>query len=141
MRKANPNDIFVELVKTVEAIGVDDTANALKAARFEKLSLSDKKVEFVVKLTTAHFKMSMDEIISSKSKVGNRVHALKLICYYLNNTFGYQIVDISSLVKRDKGLVSRYCKEVQEIKDEKKNHFFQKVFKIYDTAINDFQIK
>jgi hypothetical protein len=141
MRTANPNDIFVELVKTVEAIGVDGTANALKTARYEKLTLGDKKVDFIVKLTSNYFKMSLDDIISSKSKVGNRVHALKLICYYLNSAFGFQIVEISSLVKRDKGLVSRYCKELNAIKSEKQSHFFHKIFKTYDIAITEFQLQ
>lgn len=141
MQKANPNDIFVELLKTVETIGVDGTANALKSARCEKLTLSDKKVEFIVKLTSEYFKMSMEDIISSKSRSGNRVHALKLICYYLNTAFGFHIVDISSLVKRDKGLVSRYCKQVSDIKQKKQGHFFHKIFKTYDIAITEFQLK
>lgn len=141
MRKANPNDIFVELVKTVEAIGVHGTANVLKTARCEQLTLGDKKVDFVVKLTSDYFKMSIEDIVSSKSKVGNRVHALKLICYYLHTSFGFQIVDISSLIKRDKGLVSRYCKELAQIKEKKQSHFFHKIFKTYDTAITEYKIK
>lgn len=140
MGKARPNDIFIELVKTVEAIGVDGTANVLKNARFERLNLADKNVEFIISLTTSTFKMSFEEIVGSRTKVGNRVHAMKMMCFYLND-LGYSIVKIAALIKRDKGLVSRYCKEVSVSKSKSdKPHFYHKIFKTFDLEIAQFKL-
>jgi hypothetical protein len=140
MGKAKPDDIFTELVKTVEAIGVDGTANALKNARVEQLNLADKNVEFIVSLTTTTFKMTFEDIVDSRTKVGHRVHAMKIMCFYLNN-FGYSIVDIAALIKRDKGLVSRYCKEVAQSKSKSDTpHFYHKIFKSFDIAIAQFKL-
>ncbi len=140
MPKTNPTDLFSEIAFTVEALGVDGTIAILKRARSESLTFTDKKVNFLCGLVQERFKTTAQDIIISKSKDGNRLNALKFICYYLKVSFKIPVKQIAIIISRDTSLVRRYCIEMNTIKTTKPNHGLQRHFQAFDIAITEFQV-
>ena len=45
----NSSDLFNEVLKTVEVMGMDETSKILQKARFNSLTLHDGNIEFILK--------------------------------------------------------------------------------------------
>ena len=97
--KKTETDLIQELLKSVEVLGVDATTNVLKVARSNTLTLQDKRVEFVLKMTSAQYLQSIEDIINSHNKSFKRMMALKFSIYYLYDAFEFSFTDLKILFK------------------------------------------
>lgn len=139
MIKRTETDLIQELLKSVEALGIDATTNALKMARTNSLTLQDKRVEFVLNMVSQNYIFPIEEIINSHSKSNRRVLALKFSIYYLYEVFDISFGDLKLIFKRDKSLLSRSAKEIREM--IKSNPSILNVKNRFDLLITDFKIK
>jgi hypothetical protein len=139
MIKRTETDLIQELLKSVEALGIDATTNALKMARTNSLTLQDKRVEFVLNMVSQNYIFPIEEIINSHSKSNRRVLALKFSIYYLYEVFDISFGDLKLIFKRDKSLLSRSAKEIREM--IKTNPSILNVKNRFDLLITDFKIK
>lgn len=139
MIKRTETDLIQELLKSVEALGIDATTNALKMARTNSLTLQDKRVEFVLNMVSQNYIFPIEEIINSHSKSNRRVLALKFSIYYLYEVFDISFGDLKLIFKRDKSLLSRSAKEIREM--IKTNPSIINVKNRFDLLITDFKIK
>jgi hypothetical protein len=139
MIKKNETDLIQELLKSVEVLGVDATTNALKIARSNTLSLQDKRVEFVLKMTANHYTQTIEDIINSHNKSYKRMLALKFSIYYLYEVFDFSFGDLKMLFKRDKSLLSRSTKEIKQMIQDNQN--IKTTKNNFDLLITDFKLK
>jgi hypothetical protein len=137
--KKDQTDLIQELLKSVEVLGVDATTNALKIARSNTLSLSDKRVEFVLKMVSDHYVKTIDDIINSHSKSTGRIFALKFAIYYLYEVFDFSFGDLKMIFKRDKSLLSRSTKDIKMLVETNVN--IMKVKNKFDLLTTDFKLK
>jgi len=137
--KKDQTDLIQELLKSVEVLGVDATTNALKIARSNTLSLSDKRVEFVLKMVSDHYVKTIDDIINSHSKSTGRIFALKFAIYYLYEVFDFSFGDLKMIFKRDKSLLSRSTKDIKHLVETNAN--IMKVKNKFDLLTTDFKLK
>jgi hypothetical protein len=139
MIKKTETDLIQELLKSVEVLGVDATTNALKIARSNTLTLQDKRVEFVLKMTSNHYMQTIEDIINSHSKSYKRMLALKFSIYYLYEVFDFSFGDLKMLFKRDKSLLSRSTKEIREMIQTNTN--IENAKNKFDLLVTDFKLK
>lgn len=137
--KNTQTDLIQELLKSVEALGIDGTTNVLKVARNSSLTLQDKRVEFVLHIISQNYVISIEDIINSHSKSTRRMLALKFSIYYLYEVFNISFGDLKLIFKRDKSLLSRSAKEMREM--VQKNKSIIEVKNRFDLLITDFKIK
>lgn len=137
--KNTQTDLIQELLKSVEALGIDGTTNVLKVARNSSLTLQDKRVEFVLNIISQNYVISIEDIINSHSKSTRRMLALKFSIYYLYEVFNISFGDLKLIFKRDKSLLSRSAKEMREM--VQKNKSIIEVKNRFDLLITDFKIK
>jgi hypothetical protein len=137
--KNTQTDLIQELLKSVEALGIDGTTNVLKVARNNSLTLQDKRVEFVLQIISQNYVISIEDIINSHSKSTRRMLALKFSIYYLYEVFNISFGDLKLIFKRDKSLLSRSAKEMREMVIQNKNII--EVKNRFDLLITDFKIK
>ena len=137
--KKTETDLIQELLKSVEVLGVDATTNVLKVARSNTLTLQDKRVEFVLKMTSAQYLQSIEDIINSHNKSFKRMMALKFSIYYLYDAFDFSFTDLKILFKRDKSLLSRSTKEIKEMIATNSNILQTK--QKFDLLVTDFKLK
>jgi hypothetical protein len=137
--KKTETDLIQELLKSVEVLGVDATTNVLKVARSNTLTLQDKRVEFVLKMTSTQYLQSIEDIINSHNKSFKRMMALKFSIYYLYDAFEFSFTDLKILFKRDKSLLSRSTKEIKEMIATNSNILQTK--QKFDLLVTDFKLK
>ena len=137
--KNTQTDLIQELLKSVEALGIDGTTNVLKLARNNSLTLQDKRVEFVLQIISQNYVITIEDIINSHSKSTRRMLALKFSIYYLYEVFNISFGDLKLIFKRDKSLLSRSAKEMREMVIQNKNII--EVKNRFDLLITDFKIK
>jgi hypothetical protein len=137
--KNTQTDLIQELLKSVEALGIDGTTNVLKVARNNSLTLQDKRVEFVLQIISQNYVITIEDIINSHSKSTRRMLALKFSIYYLYDVFNISFGDLKLIFKRDKSLLSRSAKEMREMVQKNKNII--EVKNRFDLLITDFKIK
>jgi len=137
--KNTQTDLIQELLKSVEALGIDGTTNVLKVARNNSLTLQDKRVEFVLQIISQNYVITIEDIINSHSKSTRRMLALKFSIYYLYDVFNISFGDLKLIFKRDKSLLSRSAKEMREMVTQNKNII--EVKNRFDLLITDFKIK
>jgi hypothetical protein len=137
--KKTQTDLIFELFKSVETLGVDATANVLKVARNNTLTLEDKRVEFVLKMVATQYGQTIDEMINSHSKSTKRMLSLKFSIYYLYEIFDISFGDLKMIFKRDKSLLSRSTKELKEMMLRSEN--IKEVKNRFDLLVTDFKLK
>ncbi len=106
-------------LKTVAELGVEETTKLLYSSQGSTLTLSDKRVEFVLRTVSAEFKIPIDEMIYSYSKSTKRKFSIMFGIYYLHGHFGISFGDLQKLYKRDKGLLCRYYHEIKTLEKGK----------------------
>lgn len=132
-------NLLEELLKSVEALGVDGTTNALKIARSKSITLEDKRVEFVLNMVSAHYNIPIEEIINTHTKSTKRMLALKFSIYYLYDVFDISFGDLKQVFKRHKSLLSRSAKEMRQMIQE--NQHISNLKNRFDIMVTDFKIK
>ena len=131
--------LLEELLKSVEALGVDGTTNALKVARSKSITLEDKRVEFILNMVSAHYNIPIEDIINTHTKSTKRMLALKFSIYYLYDVFDISFGDLKFVFKRHKSLLSRSAKEIRQlIKDDA---YTANLKNRFDIMVTDFKIK
>lgn len=129
----------MEILKSVEILGVTGTADALKLIRSNNLTFQDKTVDFVLKMVSNHYLLTIDEIINSRSKSIKRMLALKFSIYYLFDVFHYSLGDLNILFKRDKSQLSRSSKELKEMFG--RSMAIKNIKDKFDLMISDYKTK
>jgi hypothetical protein len=137
--KYTETDLVNELFKSVEALGINATTDALRVARNSTLTLQDKRVEFVLKMTAEQYMQPVDEIINSRNKSVKRMLAMKFSIFYLHESFGFSFSNLKLIFKRDKSLLCRSVKEIKGMVSE--NPVIEKVKNKFDLLITDFKLK
>jgi hypothetical protein len=132
----NSGEIIVEVIKSIEAIGINSTVKALRNARKHALDSEDYRVNFVLRMVCDHYTQTISYMINSHSKSIKRIHAIKFSIYYLHEKFMFSLGDLQNILKRDKALLSRYNKEIQLL--FKTNKSIKSTKDKFDLIINDF---
>lgn len=135
----NESDLIQELFKSVEALGIDGTTNALKIARSKSLILEDRRVEFVLNMISTHYNIPIEEIINTHTKSTKRMLALKFAIYFLYERFDISFGDLRQVFKRHKSLLSRNTKEMRAMIME--NEHVKNLCNRFDIMITDFKLK
>jgi chromosomal replication initiation ATPase DnaA len=131
--------LLQEILKSIEVLGITETANALKLARSKSLTLQDKRIEFVLKMVSSYYNITIEEIINSHSKSTKRMFALKFAIFYLYEIFHISFGNLKLIFKRDKSLLSRSTKEIKIVflNDKYTNSIKNK----FDLLVTDFKIQ
>lgn len=129
-------NLISEVLESVRDLGVKGVTVALQNARTGKLSISDKNVDFTLRMVSGYYKIPIEEMINSNSKTGKRKIALAFSVYYLHNTFLYSLGDLNQIMRRHKSWLSKLNKMI--VASMTTNNAIAEAKKKFDTEINLF---
>lgn len=130
-------NLINELLESVRDLGVSGTTIVLQNARSNSLTLSDKNVEFVLKMISNHYKLPIEEITrNTRSKYTIKRNALSFSIYYLHNSFEYSFGQLKNVFNRDKSQLSRFNAFI--IREVKSNSTLVTTKSKFDLMINTF---
>ncbi len=129
------NQIFDELLTTVESIGVERTIKTLQEAKSNSLILKDLNVEFILNTVSQITSVGKDRILNGKERTDERKIAIGLCVYFMKNEFGYSYSDLNKIFKKDDSQLFRYSEMVKN-KPLKPKTDFDKTLDGYYKKIN-----
>jgi hypothetical protein len=119
----NISNIFLEVNKTIEHLGLDETIGLLKTSRQKFSILTKEEKEYsntIVEVVCDCFNISISEFYSTARK-NNRRYAIGIVAMILTDIKGIDISDVSFLLKKPINLVSMYRKEIKELNPNHKS--------------------
>lgn len=119
----NISNVFLEMSKTIEQIGVDETIGLLKVSRQKYSILTEEQKKSTLKIVSIVcdcFNISIQDFYSATRK-NNRRYAIGITAMILTDDLGIDISDVSFLLKKPINLVSLYRKEVKELNPKHKS--------------------
>ena len=117
------NNIFDELIVTVEIIGVDKTIKSLQEARAKILILEDLGIESIINAVVEVTGVTKDRILHGTDRSDDRKIALALCIFYIKFEYKYSYSDIAKIFSKDKAGLYRYNSLVQNLSAKPKNEF------------------
>jgi hypothetical protein len=111
----NSSDLFNEVLKTVEVMGMDETSKILQKARFNSLTLHDGNIEFILKTVSKQTSVEVERIIHGTDKTDERKIAVALCVYYIKAELKYSYGIIKKILKKDEAALSRYFSLVKRV--------------------------
>ena len=133
--------LIEQLLRTVESLGIDETAKLLASAESSSLSLADKRVEFVLKMISVEFRIPIEEMINSYSKSTKRKFSIMFGVYYLHGSFQISFGDLEKIYKRNKGLLCRYYHQIKKLSHSNSDQKTMVKYRDkFDLIITDFTI-
>jgi hypothetical protein len=122
--KTLTNNIFDELLYTVESIGVENTIKRLKEARTQKLITEDVNIDFILSAVIEVTGVSKERIIQGKDRTDERKGAIGLFVYFLKKEFNfYSYADLRKILDKDESALYRYYKMIHTLPTKPKNDF------------------
>lgn len=115
------NQIFDELMTTVEVIGIDRTIKTLQEAKANILILEDLNIEFMLKCVTQVTSVSRDRILNGTDRSDERKVATALCVYLIKREFFYSYGDMSKIFNKDESSLSRYNSLIENVPDRPKS--------------------
>jgi len=115
------NQIFDELMTTVEVIGIDRTIKTLQEAKANNLILENLNVEFILKCVTQVTSVSKDRILNGTDRNDDRKIATALCVYFIKREFFYSYGDMSKIFNKDESSLSRYNSLIENVPDKPKS--------------------
>lgn len=119
----NISNVFLEMSKTIEQIGVDETIGLLKVSRQKYSILTEEQKQSTLKIVSIVcdcFNISIQDFYSATRK-NNRRYAIGITAMILTDDLSIDISDVSFLLKKPINLVSLYRKEVKELNPKHKS--------------------
>jgi hypothetical protein len=137
--KIDTHNLLREFAKTVEAFGVEETANLLSAHREQKKYLA--YIDFIIQIVVNRFDLSFGYIVS-KVKDEKRLLALKFIIYYCYKRDEIYVSRnaIGGRLNRGIRVVMSYQSEMHRKKTERKkgNEEIKEHFKFFDEKVKRY---
>ena len=125
------NQIFDELMTTVEVIGIDRTIKTLQDAKANSLILEDLNIEFILKCVNQITGVSKERILSGNDRNDERKIAIALCVYFIKKEFFYSYGDMSKIFNKDESSLSRYNSIVENKADKPKTDFDKNIDSYY----------
>jgi hypothetical protein len=119
----NISNVFLEVSKTIEHLGVDETIGLLKTSRQKLSTLTEEEKQssqMIIKIVCDCFNISVSDFYSATRK-NNRRYAIGITAMILTDNLGIDISDVSFLLKKPINLVSLYRKEAKELNPNHKS--------------------
>lgn len=129
------NQIFDELITTLEVIGIDRTIKTLQDAKANSLILEDLNIEFILNCVKQVTSVSKERILNGNDRNDERKIAIALCVYFIKKEFFYSYGDMSKIFNKDESSLSRY-NSIIENKPEKPKTEFDKNIESYYRKIN-----
>jgi hypothetical protein len=129
------NQIFDELITTLEVIGIDRTIKTLQDAKANSLILEDLNIEFILSCVNQVTGVSKERILNGNDRNDERKIAIALCVYFIKKEFFYSYGDMSKIFNKDDSSLSRY-NSIIENKPEKPKTEFDKNIESYYRKIN-----
>lgn len=129
------NQIFDELITTLEVIGIDRTIKTLQDAKANSLILEDLNIEFILSCVNQVTGVSKERILNGNDRNDERKIAIALCVYFIKKEFFYSYGDMSKIFNKDESSLSRY-NSIIENKPEKPKSEFDKNVENYYRKIN-----
>jgi hypothetical protein len=118
------NNIFDELLYTVESIGVENTIKRLKEARAQKLILEDINIDFILGTVSEVTNVKKERILHGTDRSDERKIATSLFVYFLKKEFNfYSYADIKKILPKDESALSRYNQMIENLPTKPKSEF------------------
>jgi uncharacterized protein YydD (DUF2326 family) len=129
------NQIFDELMTTVEVIGIDRTIKTLQEAKANSLILEDLNIEFILSCVNQVTSVTKDRILNGNDRNDERKIAIALCVYFIRKEFFYSYGDMSKIFNKDESSLSRYNSLIEN-RTEKPKTEFDKNIDVYYKKIN-----
>jgi uncharacterized protein YydD (DUF2326 family) len=129
------NQIFDELMTTVEVIGIDRTIKTLQEAKANSLILEDLNIEFILSCVNLVTSVTKDRILNGNDRNDERKIAIALCVYFIRKEFFYSYGDMSKIFNKDESSLSRYNSLIEN-RTEKPKTEFDKNIDVYYKKIN-----
>jgi hypothetical protein len=129
------NQIFDELITTLEVIGIERTIKTLQDAKANSLILEDLNIEFILSCVNQVTGVSKERILNGNDRNDERKIAIALCVYFIKKEFFYSYGDMSKIFNKDESSLSRY-NSIIENKPEKPKTEFDKNIESYYRKIN-----
>ena len=104
------NQIFDELITTLEVIGIDRTIKTLQDAKANSLILEDLNIEFILSCVNQVTGVSKERILNGNDRNDERKIAIALCVYFIKKEFFYSYGDMSKIFKKDESSLSEKLK-------------------------------
>lgn len=117
------NNMFDELIITVECIGVDNTIKTLQEARSKKLILSDLSIDNIIQFVVEVTSVSKERILRGSDRSDERKMATALSVFYIKKESGYSYSDLKKIFNKDESALFRYNQMIDGLPKQPKTDF------------------
>jgi len=119
----NISNVFLEMSKTLDYLGVNETINVLKVSRQKFNVISNEQKELcnsIINVVCDVFDITIPDFYS-RTRKNNRRYAIGITAMIFTDNLLIDISDVSFLLKKPVNLVSSYRKEVKELNPNHKS--------------------
>lgn len=125
------NNIFDELLITVETIGVDKSIRALQEARSKILILENSSIDSIITYVSQITGVLKERIFHGTDRNDERKMAIALCVYFIKNQYEYSYSDLRKIMGKDESALFRYHKMIENIPEVPKTEFEKKLKEYY----------
>ena len=136
----NISNVFLEMSKTIDYLGINQTIDILKISRqkFNVISIEKKDLcNSIITIVCKVFDITISDFYS-RTRKNNRRFAIGITAMIFTDNLSLDISDVSFLLKKPVNLVSSYRKEVKELNPNHKSDvkIIEKINEINKELIN-----
>ncbi len=129
--------ILEELTRTIKAIGMDNTINALRLVQNTHASTDCSAKDKVLSHVSAEMNIPVNEFIDSGKRTDEIRIAIGLAAFFMVKTYDLSLKEIVPVIKRKKSAVSKYVNMVDRIVQKQKTDSpFENMLKVHYQRIN-----
>ena len=110
-------NVFKELDKAVQVLGVERLVDFLKIFRNNPVTVTEKDIEDsleIIQIVCDEFNMSLKDFHGTSTK-NDRRYAVGIVAYFLSNRLNISNINISFILKKPEPLISIYKKEITRL--------------------------
>jgi hypothetical protein len=109
-------DVLNQLLRTVEAIGIERTFDILKIAELGDIEFNNVHARFVITTVSNAFGIAVHEIVYGTGRKNERKYAIGFCAYYLHVHYDFNMqTDVSHFLNKDVTLCYKYCKPILKL--------------------------
>jgi len=132
----NPIDLLSEVFRSVEIMGVQSTVKCLQDARFNSMTLNDKRIEYILKEVSVETGVKIERIINGTDKTDERKIAVALCVFFIKRELHHSYSDMKKILKKDEAALSRYFTMVKNVDLENPRGYFDEALSLKIKKLN-----
>ena len=137
MRQERSQRLIVELLRSIDSVGIEGTISALRNVQESVIDKSEILQTYIIECCKDYFGWN-----NSRNKLSSfdKTQCTATICFLISKNLNYSQTKIGQIVRKDNSVVSKYIKRINHLNvHHKTDKYWQEKINTLDGKIKSFK--